>query len=270
MGVESTRHYTLGNPKLLIATDHKPLLKILGDRKLEDIPNPRLVNLKEKTLRWHFSIIHIPGKFHIGPDTMSRREVMAALVNMMASTDDTEDSLERELQIECMVSANMPHPISWQQLRDHVSKDEAMKMLCDQISNGFPPEKKLLRVELREFWQHRDVLSQVDGVPLFKNRVVVPKSLRLEVLETLHSAHQGVTGMHERAQQSVWLPGITPQIQERRAKCRNCNENMPSQPSAPPLPLPQPEYPFQQIISDYFQEQGHRCSVEGVQHIILC
>ena len=60
-GLESTKHYTLGNTKLLVATDHKPLLKILGDRKLEDIPNPRLANLKEKKLRWHFSIIHFLG-----------------------------------------------------------------------------------------------------------------------------------------------------------------------------------------------------------------
>ena len=94
-------------------------------------------------------------------------------------------------------------------------------------------------------------------MPLFKNRVVIPKSLRSEVLDTLHSAHQGVTGMIERAQASVWWPGITPQIKERREKCRNCNEHMPSQPSTPPVNLPQPEYPFQQIVSDYFQEQGH-------------
>ena len=81
-GLENTRHYTLGNTKLLVATDHKPLLKILGDRKLEDIANPRLENLKEKTLRWHFYIIHIPGKLHIGPDTKSRK-VTVAVVNMM-------------------------------------------------------------------------------------------------------------------------------------------------------------------------------------------
>ena len=87
--------------------------------------------------------------------------------------------------------------------------------------------------------------------------MIVPKSLRDEVLETLHSAHQGVTGMNERAQASVWWPGITPQIKERREKCRNCHEHAPSQPSAPPVQQPQPEYPFQQIVSDYFQEQGH-------------
>ena len=46
--LEATKHYTLGNPKLLVATDHKPLLKVLGDRKLEDIDNPRLAKLRKK------------------------------------------------------------------------------------------------------------------------------------------------------------------------------------------------------------------------------
>ena len=138
-GLESTKHYTLGNPRLLVATDHKPLLKILGDRKLEDIPNPRLVNLKEKTLRWQFSIIHIPGKFHIGPDTMSRRDVIAALVSVMSYIEDQSACMERELIIENTVAANIPHPISWLKLRDHVGKDPVMKLLCDQISTGFPP-----------------------------------------------------------------------------------------------------------------------------------
>ena len=94
-----------------------------------------------------------------------------------------------------MVAASMPEPITWGRLRDHSAKDPVMEMLCDQISNGFPPDKKLLRLELREYWQHRESLTQVDSVPLFKDRVIVPKALRDEVLETLHSAHQGVTGM---------------------------------------------------------------------------
>ena len=111
---------------------------------------------------------------------MSRKEVTACLVNIMGVEEDTAGCIDTELEIEYMVSANFPQPISWTQLREHVNKDYSMKLLCDQISSGFPPEKKLLRLELREFWQHRDVLSQVDGVPLFKGRVVVPKSLRAE------------------------------------------------------------------------------------------
>ena len=52
--------------------DHKPLLKILGDRELADIDNPRMLNLKQKTLRWRFGVEHAPGKDHHVADAMSR------------------------------------------------------------------------------------------------------------------------------------------------------------------------------------------------------
>ena len=233
--LESARHYTLGNPKLLVATDHKPLLKILGDRKLEDIENPRLSKLKENMLRWHFDIMHVPGKIHVGPDTLSRKEVAVSLLNLLApaSSDNLDTSVEFEAGLEAVVAANIPQPMSWQQVRDAVAGDKALTMLSGQITDGFPPDKKLLRLELREYYHHRDELSQVDGVPLYKGRVIVPVALRAAVLETLHSAHQGVTGMTLRAQGSVWWPGITPQIKELRDKCKNCIEHVPSQPTAP-------------------------------------
>ena len=253
-----TRHYTLGNPKLIVATDHKPLLKVLGDRKLEDIHNPRLVRLKEKTLNWRFKVIHVAGKIHVGPDTLSRKEVSESVVNVFRVAEVSSDSdMDIEADIEAQVAANVPTPLTWQQIRDEVSKDKIMTMLANQITDGFPPDKKLLRLELREYFQHKDHLSQVDGVPLYKNRVVIPSALRPVVLETLHSAHQGVTGMTLRAQSCVWWPGITPQIKETRDKCRICNECAPSQPSAPPEQLQHPDYPFQQVACDYFQAGGY-------------
>ena len=60
--LERTRYFVLGCDDLIVAVDHRPLLKVLSDRKLEDIKNPRLFNLKEKTLPFKFKIIHIPGK----------------------------------------------------------------------------------------------------------------------------------------------------------------------------------------------------------------
>ena len=84
-----------------------------------------------------------------------------------------------------------------------------------------PPDKKLLRLELREYYHHRDELSQVDGVPLYKGRVIVPVALCAVVLETVHSALQGVTGRTLRAQGSVWWPdqGTQGQVQELYRAC---------------------------------------------------
>ncbi|GFO50205.1 retrovirus-related pol polyprotein from transposon opus [Plakobranchus ocellatus] len=84
--LEKTRHFVLGCPNLIIAVDHRPLLKVFGDRSLEAIPNPRLRNLKEKTLKYRFHITHIPGVRHVPADTISRNPVGAA--NHLSLPDD--------------------------------------------------------------------------------------------------------------------------------------------------------------------------------------
>jgi len=60
--LEQTRYFTQGCDRLIVVTDHKPLLKLFGDRTLDEITNPRLFRLKQRTLLWRFSIIHTPGK----------------------------------------------------------------------------------------------------------------------------------------------------------------------------------------------------------------
>ena len=72
MGPWKIRLFTSGNDKLIVLVDHNPVLKILGDRELADIENPRILNLKQKTHRWRFSVEHVPGKDHHVADAVSR------------------------------------------------------------------------------------------------------------------------------------------------------------------------------------------------------
>ena len=64
-------------------------------------------------------------------------------------------------------------------------------------------------------------------------RIVIPPSLRKEVISVLHSAHQGVTVMNERARSIVYLLGITNNIQGCRENCNSCNLIAPSNPRLP-------------------------------------
>ena len=41
-GLEQTRYFTQGCDGLLVVTDHKPILKVLDDRTLDEIFNSRL------------------------------------------------------------------------------------------------------------------------------------------------------------------------------------------------------------------------------------
>ena len=74
-GLKKCRYFVLGCQDLILATDHKPLLGVLNDRSLADMDNKRLLLLKEKTLEFKFEIIHVPGRLHTGPDSMSRYPV---------------------------------------------------------------------------------------------------------------------------------------------------------------------------------------------------
>jgi GNAT superfamily N-acetyltransferase len=66
--LEQTRYFTQGCDNLVVITDHKPLVKIFGDRTLDEISNSRLFRLKQRTLQWRFDIKHLPGKTNLAAD----------------------------------------------------------------------------------------------------------------------------------------------------------------------------------------------------------
>ena len=72
-GLEKCKFFVLGLPDLILCLDHAPLLATFGSQDLADIPNPRLLNFKIKSLRFRFKVCHIPGKKHVTADTLSRR-----------------------------------------------------------------------------------------------------------------------------------------------------------------------------------------------------
>ena len=275
--LNKARYFVLGCEDLTIAVDHKPLLKLFGDRSLEDIPNPRLRNLKEKTLQYKFRMIHIPGIKHRAADTISRHPtgdpVKLTLKDDVASLHSPPclfpdslvgirspapamESVDENSFSAFTLHSTPIHAVTWDRVRQATSSDENMFLLSSIINNGFPNRRQDLPPSLQEFFQFRDDLFTFDGVILYKERVVIPPSLRSEVLSALHSAHQGVTSMNLRAEASVFWPGITPDITAIRTNCTHCNRIAPSNPSAPPTPLSTPEYPFQYICADFFQYKG--------------
>ena len=90
-GLEKTRFFVLGCKNLTVTVDHKPLLKILSDRALEDIPNNRLRNLKERTLRFRFNMAYIPGVKQVTADYASRHPGGEPNCETLFLPDDVDD-----------------------------------------------------------------------------------------------------------------------------------------------------------------------------------
>ncbi len=256
--LDMARFFVLGCTNLTIAVDHKPLLGVFNDRSL-DMPNGRLRDLKEKTLRYRFTMRHIPGLKNQVADALSRHPSNSRTFET-ASLAETVSSPWRYFfsglcSVEAINSLKTFEAVSWKLVKETTNSDPTMRELLDLIEEGFP-DSSILPPSLRPYHRFREDLFIVDGVALYRGRVVIPPTLREKVLDILHSAHQGVTSMLARVESSIFWPGITPAVIERREKCHDCNRIAPSQPSAPPTPTIQPTYPFQCVASDFFEYIG--------------
>ena len=263
--LERARYFVLGCKDLTIAVDHKPLVKILSDRSLEAIPNNRLRSLKERTLRYQFKIVHIPGMKNKASDALSRYPTGEAtplqLHDNVAPTchsigSQNVDTLEENIRTTSEALLCNIDSVTWDNVREATASDTSLHHLSNMIITGLPEAKQNYPPPLQEFHKLRENLYVVDGVIMYNDRVLIPPPLRQKILSTLHAAHQGITSMTSRATSSVFWPGITQDIHKLREQCDRCNRIAPSQPNKPPIKPEMPDYPFQKICADYFTYKG--------------
>ena len=251
-GLESCRMFILGCPDLLVTVDHQPLTKIFSDQALEKIKNPRLLNFKERSLMFKFKIKHRPGKLNAAPDCASRYP---------AGTPAKDPAHMIDTAVKAAFTSmyeNDPNlkAVTWERIVAAAATDEECRTLANLVQNGFPELRNDTPPIARVFWPMREDLYCIEGVIIKDNKILIPRQLRAETLESLHAAHQGVVGMLANARQRLFWPGLDASVRQTRAQCRTCNKIAPSQPREPLMSPADPEFPFQQVVTDFADIQG--------------
>ena len=77
------------------------------------------------------------------------------------------------------------------QIRQHTEGDEALQLLKAVGLQGWPDRREDTLLAIREYWSIRDEINAQDGVLFKSQRVIVPKSLRAEMLKRIHASHVG-------------------------------------------------------------------------------
>ena len=231
------KYFILGCEDLIVVTDHKPLLKILGDRNLEDISNPRLIKLKEKTLLFRFGISYIAGSRNSAADAVSSYPVENEDDDSNNASSTDPDEYSRASATNSLSSVEDLKSMTWHRVQEASSADPEIQVLIESINVGNIPMEGSRSQGVSKYSRVFDELSVVDSVVLYKDRIVIPSSLRDHVLQSLHAAHQGVSSMIARADTSVYWPGINEDIRRTRERCSACNSITPPQPNAPTTPL---------------------------------
>ena len=253
-GLNQCRMFVLGSPDLLVAVDHKPLTKILNDRSLDNIENPRLLRLKEKTLQFEYKIIHIPGSSNTTADMMSRYPNPSA--PMALSIDEKQSCAHAAAQLPPDMNS-----VSWHDINNASLVDEECLLLRETLLSGFPDKKDQVNEKIRQFWPMREDLYVIENSIFRGRRVLVPAKFRKVVIEGLHAAHQGVAAMQMNARERFFWPGIDTDLKNRRNQCNRCNEIAPSQPDEPMILTQDPDLPYEQVAVDFFTMNGSQLIV---------
>lgn len=119
-------------------------------------------------------------------------------------------------------------------------------------ANSEWPGKSHLKGPIKAFAKIKEELCVAKGLLLRGDRVVIPTSLQLDILDKIHSGHQGLVKCRQRASCSVWWPKLHEQIEQAVARCPVCVQHK-SQAALPLLPSRFPERPWKKVGTDLFE-----------------
>ncbi|XP_064630897.1 uncharacterized protein K02A2.6-like [Lineus longissimus] len=261
-GIERFHTYLYGRFFTAI-TDHKPLV-MLKEKPLYRLPG-RLDRMFQKIGGYNFELVYRPGSEMILSDVLSRlpnpsnnTEVkLATRVHSVAADVVPETYQDQEIEGDTinqdLVHCGIYKP---QQLRDLTSSDPVLQQLSEYIWRGWPAKQHDLPAPLRQFWSYRDELAIEDGI-LFKGKqVVIPETLRKNILEQLHDAHQGIEKTRRLARELVYWPNINKDVEDLVSKYSTCQEYRPQDKKEPLIPHEIAKGPWMKLASDLFEVNG--------------
>ena len=217
---EKFSEYVLGM-QFVLETHNKPLQSLFNTTELSKTPS-RIQQFRLRLAIFNVTVQYIPGKHQLTADALSRaprekdEQFVEELESFGAQIADEE---------ECAKSA-----------------------YCRQGWPAYMPHQPLLR----PYWESRAHLTVVDDLLLFDDRIVIPRSMRLEILDYFHTGHLGITKCRARARSSVWWPGLSTQIENMVANCNTCAKDC-HEPKEPLMTASFPICPWERLAADLFE-----------------
>ena len=244
-GLQRFHQYVYGQ-KVVVETDHKPLLGILN--KAIALCSPRIQRMRLLLQTYDLQLVYKPGReLHIA-DALSR-----APDNRQFVEDSSQFSDE---SVNLLALSVVLAPTSQEKFLAATSADPTLQAVLSLVRSGWPDHRKSCSAATKLFWQHRHDLSECDGLLLKGEQIVVPASLQPDVLRQIHDGHLGISKCVERAKLTVYWPRYIDQVTNLVEGCAKCQENRHQNPAQPSYPVPIPDYPFQKVAADLYEVRG--------------
>ena len=194
-GCEKFHSYLYGR-SFVVKTDHQPLEQI-HKKNLMQAP-PRLQRMLLHLQPYDCDIKYLLGKEMVTADALS----------CLSPLDEFEVP-DMKVKVHHLISIT---PAKMQEVKDETAKDQTLQLLSRQVAQGWSDNAKKADLAVKPYWSLRDDISVEDGIVLLGSRIIIPKSLRSNILQQIHNGHFGIEKCKLRAKSCVYWPNIYKEI----------------------------------------------------------
>lgn len=242
--------YIYGRP-VTVHSDHRPLSSIMK-KPLSAAP-PRLQRMMLQLQKYDIDVQHVSGKDVPISDLLSRQPL-----------SDLQETKGLDLQVHTVLQNLYITDRRLESVRNATLQDSQMQTLKQTILQGWPDLRTDCSKSIIEFWNHRDELSTADDLIFRGQTLVIPKSLRQQMIDSIHTGHMGTQKCLLRAKDVMFWPGMTKQITDFVLECPICLNNRRSNTKEPLTPHEIPKRPWENVASDlfYFDNKDYLITVD--------
>ncbi|XP_062619975.1 uncharacterized protein K02A2.6-like [Saccostrea cucullata] len=156
-------------------------------------------------------------------------------------------------------------PMKYEEFKKATANDAELQSLLDTVLEGWPDSKAEVPDEIRMYWNIRDEISCVDGLLFKSHKLIIPQSMKTEMLNLIHSSHLGIVKCKSRSKDVMYWPGMSKDIEKIVSQFEVCAQHSTSNPKEPLIPLEVPDRPWANISADIFEFENQQYLV-SVDH----
>lgn len=236
-------HQYIYGKQIEVETDHRPLESIFR-KSLCDVPL-RLQRMRLHLQKYDIIVKYKPGKDLLIADALSR--------DCVYKNSSEEKILETEVEAHVGLVINAL-PITSEKLKifkDETKNDTELETIKQYILYGWPDIREVPN-SLKVYYTFREDLYIYDDLIFKNNCLVVPKSLRTDMLERIHYNHLGLEKCKARARSCIFWPFMIRDLTNKILTCNTCDRYKRNNPKEPMIIREMPEKPWSHLGCDVF------------------
>ena len=237
--------YIYGRDIVTIECDHEPLKAVF---KKDIHKSPKRQRMCLALQKYNLDVQYKRGSLMYISDTLSR-----------AYRNTTEGGQHENCEIRALESVSHENisvtKIKRDEFRERVADDKEIQDLIEIIRHGWPAKAECSQAA-SPYYDERSSLVEADGLVFRGEQLVVPRSLRKDMLQRIHSSHIGTGGCVRRAREVLYWPGMSGDVRDYVSRCSTCQTFTPEQCREPLLPHELPSRPWEKIGADLFELNG--------------